>query len=587
MRTLRQMLLTLSIAGLLTVTAGHAAVAAVPENTHLLLYPGSSTVYVNGSKSETDVGLAERSGRYYLPAAKLQDWFGVPVKWNGEKGAVQLTTPSAFVEVLLPGQELLVNGISQKQNTAVLVEKDRLYFELKWLEQYISFRSNVDSKLQRVELRYIKPADSALFQNDTLPNMKPVAKFSVDKDSYRIGEPIRYSNLSYDPKGTGLTEIEWTGNAEAIFTPGLYKVSLQVKDGVGNYSDTFSRNVLVKDEPFLDEFEYKVYHEPVGTYVHEEEAVLRKYLRDIPQLPLEEHKPTDRPLIVSDSPETFTEKGILYQEKVNGKARLYADHVNGSGKKMKLAILVRNPNPDRSVTIKTTNKGEVYPSIYANLIGNEATIEFLQGEQAPQSMVLRPQETAYYKMYPGFYPDQGMNIMYDVETDGDVYFSFVAMEPDDEISDVSLYPQMPYKGNVRGTFTGSEVQWKVDASKFRKPSSFQLGDGTSDRFVTGYDFFEKRPALNLGNYGVVYNIHVERPQAMSVLILPRGGVFKGPFKVNGKIVQTPPSGVMTDYTGYTIIARTNGTEPSLDIAFSPAAGSAFPIDIIFYPMDRK
>lgn len=37
-----------------------------------------------------------------------------------------------------------------------------------------------------------------------------------------------------------------------------------------------------------------------------------------------------------------------------------------------------------------------------------------------------------------------------------------------------------------------------------------------------------------------------------------------------------------DYQGYTIIARTNGTEPSLDLEFSPASGSAFPIDVIFF-----
>ncbi|WP_213055582.1 hypothetical protein, partial [Escherichia coli] len=136
--------------------------------------------------------------------------------------------------------------------------------------------------------------------------------------------------------------------------------SLTVKDSLGNVSDTYSRNILVKDEPYLDAFEHKVYYEPVGTYVREEEAVLRKYLRGIPQIPKQERKPADRPLIVSDSPETFTEKGILYQEKVNGKARLYATHVNGMDRKMKFAILVRNSDPTRSVTIKTTNQGEVY-----------------------------------------------------------------------------------------------------------------------------------------------------------------------------------------------------------------------------------
>jgi hypothetical protein len=97
----------------------------------------------------------------------------------------------------------------------------------------------------------------------------------------------------------------------------------------------------------------------------------------------------------------------------------------------------------------------------------------------------------------------------------------------------------------------------------------------------------KKDALNLGNYGVVYKIHIPEPRKMAVLLLPRGGVFKGPFKVNGKMVLAPPSGVMMDYQGYTIIARTTGTEKALDIEFTPAAGSAFPVDVIFYPLEEK
>ncbi|WP_201318533.1 stalk domain-containing protein [Paenibacillus sp. EPM92] len=586
MQPLRQLLLSLSAVFALGVVSGQAA--AAPEDSHLLLYPGNTAVYINGSKTQTQVATLELNGRYYLPAAELTGWFGIPVKWDEGKQAVQITTPKAFLEYSLADRTVLDNGASRNWGTDADLQGDRLYLELTSLQPYISFQAKVDQELKRVELRYVKPeANRTLFTNDAAPNIKPVAKFTVDKESYRIGEPIQYSNLSYDPKGTELTDINWIGNARTIFTPGLYKVSLTVKDSLGNVSDTYSRSILVKDEPYLDAFEHKVYYEPVGTYVREEEAVLRKYLRGIPQIPKQERKPADRPLIVSDSPETFTEKGILYQEKVNGKARLYATHVNGMDRKMKFAILVRNSDPTRSVTIKTTNQGEVYPSIYANLMGNEPTIEFLQGKRAEQTMVLRPNETAYYKAMPDFYPGQGINVLYDVETDGEVIFSFVAMEQEDELDTIGLFPRLAYKGNVRGTFSGSEVQWNIDASSIKSPSSFAIGDGTSDQFVTGTDFFSKEPALNLGNYGVVYKIHIKAPPKMSVLILPRGGVFKGPFLVNQKIVQTPPSGVMMDYQGYTIIARTNGTEPSLDLEFSPASGSAFPIDVIFYPLNRK
>lgn len=588
MRKLRHYLLALGI----TVcswgsVSGSMAIASVPESMQIWLYPGSASTYINGLKVQSETPMIEHEGRYFLPAAEFTRWFGMPVIWEDKKGAVQLTAPKAFLEFVFEDREIVVNGIDQPWGNAVLLHQDRLYIELEWLAQYISYQSRVDQELDRLELRYIKLESNLLFRNDTMPHVLPIAKFTVDKEAYRIGEPISYSNLSYDPKGNELTDIDWTGNAEAIFTPGLYKVSLQVTDSQGNVSNKFSRNILVKDEPYLDPFEYSIYNEPVGTYVREEESVLRQYLRGIPQLHHTTLHSKERPLIVSDSPEAFTEKGILYKERVNGKARLYATHLNDTDKKMKFAIAVTNPNSAQSVTIKTTNEGEVYPSIYANLMGNEPTIDFLLDHKTPETMVLGPSETAYYKVMPDFYPDQGMNVMYDVETDKDVYFSFLAMDEEDTLDMIESYAKLPYSGNVRGTFDSSEVTWHVDASALSVPSSFAIGDGVQDKFVTGYDFFTREASENYGNYGVVYHIHVNKPPKMAVLILARGGVFKGPFLVNGRIVQTPPSGVMGDYQGYTIIAKTDGTEQSLDLDFSPASGSAFPIDVILYPLADK
>ncbi|WP_028548356.1 copper amine oxidase N-terminal domain-containing protein [Paenibacillus sp. UNC451MF] len=565
-----------------------AVIKAVPSSVSSLLYIGKDEAFLNGKPLKLEAPVLEVKGQAYLPAVSLPSLLGASVQWEESTQSVHLITPSAFAEFQLPSKQLKVNGSTASFEKAATLINDRLYISMAWLERYINFKASVNEELKRIDLLYIQmPADGA-FHNDTMPNTKPIAQFSVNKEKYRLGEPIIYSDTSFDPDGDAITSVNWTGKAEAIFEPGLFKVSLQVTDSKGTESETFSRNVEIVNEPYLDPFEYKVYHEPVGTFVKDEEATLRKYLRDIPSLPNVAKLSKDRPLIVSDSPETFTEKGFLYQEKVNGKARLYADHVNGMNEKVQFAIVVRNPNPDKTVKVTTTRAGEVYPSIYANLIGNEASIEFLQDEgNKPETITVGPYQTVYYKKMPEFFPGQGMNVMYDVETDGEVYFSFVAMDAGADLSSIGMYDRLDYTGNVRGTFDGSDVSWNVDAKSFTKPSSLAIGDGTSDPFVTGDDFFRKHDSLNLGNYGVVYKIHIDNPRKMSVLLLPRGGVFKGPFEVNGRIVQTPPSGVMMDYQGYTILARTDGTEPSLDIEFTPAAGSAFPVDVIFYPLDDK
>ncbi|TDF99699.1 copper amine oxidase N-terminal domain-containing protein [Paenibacillus piri] len=561
--------------------------ASAPQSRSLLMYFGKGEAYLNGRSIKLPAPALKFKDKSYIPAAVLPETLGIPVQWDAESGSVQITTPSGFLSFQLSGRSLFVNGVKEEFGETAFVQNDRLYIELNWLNRYIGFKASASKELERLELLYVAMPGKAGFYNDTMPNARPIAKFAVNKEKYRLGEPILYTDLSYDPDGDAIKSTNWTGKAEAIFEPGLFKVSLKVTDDKGTESEVFSHNVEIINEPYLDPFEFKVYHEPVGTFVKEEEQTLRSYLRGIPQLPNAAHLSQERPLIVSDSPETFEEKGFLYQEKVNGKARLYADHVNGMKEKVQFAIVARNANMETPVRITTTRQGEVNPSIYANLIGNEASIEFLQSRMTPETMVLQPGQTAFYKKMPEFYPGQGMNVIYDVETDGDVYFSFVAMDAGADVDSIGMYRQLDFAGHVRGTFSGSDISWNVDASSLSKPSSLGIGDVATDAFVTGHDLFMKKESLNLGNYGVVYSIHINKPRKMAVLLLPRGGVFRGPFEVNGKIVQAPPSGIMNDYQGYTILARTDGTEPSLDIEFTPAAGSAFPVDLIFYPLDNK
>ncbi|WP_165452295.1 stalk domain-containing protein [Paenibacillus thalictri] len=568
-------------------TNATSAPQASKETVYMLFYPGQTQAFVNGSRSTLDIPVEAADKTAYVPAKWLGEALGFPVKWNESTNTVQMITPKAFVEFDSAGGTVSINGKSEPFSGAGVIRDGRLLVRLDWLSAYIGYKATYNAEMKRYELLYVKAGSGQSgFYNDTLPNARPVALFDTNKDTYRIGEPVRYTDVSYDPDMDPISR-EWSNRLDAFFEPGAYAISLTVTDSKGNESETYKKVVTITNEIYLSPFDYKVYNEPVGTFVKDEEATLRKYLRDIPQLPNVVKHPADRPLIVSDSPETFYKKGFLYQESVNGKARLYADHVNGMNEKVQFAIIVRNPDPEKTVVVKTTNQGEVYPSIYANLIGNEASLEFLQGERKPESLAVGPGQTVFYKKMPDFYPGQGMNVIYDVETDGEVYFSFVAMDAGADLSSVGNLSQLEYTGNVRGTFDWSEVQWTVDARGFDKPSSLTIGDGTSDLFVTGADFYTKKESLNLGNYGVVYKIHIPEPRKMSVLLLPRGGVFKSPFKVNGKIVQVPASGVMMDYQGYTIIARTTGTEKSLDLEFTPAAGSAFPVDVIFYPLDAK
>jgi hypothetical protein len=69
------------------------------------------------------------------------------------------------------------------------------------------------------------------------------------------------------------------------------------------------------------------------------------------------------------------------------------------------------------------------------------------------------------------------------------------------------------------------------------------------------------------------------------MLIAKGGLFKGPFVIDGQFMMAPASGVISAFQSVQILARTTGTEDSFDLEFTPPAGSAFPIDLIFYPLN--
>ncbi|WP_248929529.1 stalk domain-containing protein [Paenibacillus hamazuiensis] len=586
MKQLKKELSVIMLLCLLVLTLGapFAQASMSSGTTYILLYLDKADAFLNNQQVTLDAPATIIKDKTFVPAKFLGDAFGMKVEWNDKTRDIQMVTPGYNIILNADQKSVWINGVMTPFDDVAAIVNGRLMIKLTWLADYMGARYTYNDELRRVDIFYTKPPVGIV--NTKTGNSKPVAKFTTAKPSYQIGEPVKYVDLSYDPDAEGIAKAEWTGNQEAFFQAGTYPVTLTVWDAQGNKSDTYTRNIVIEDKVFLSAIEYPIYMKPPGSYIKTDWSTLWGHFWDLPELPKKVTTDASRPVLVSDSPEDIERKGILYQDKVNGKARLYADHINATKDKLTLAILATNTK-DKPVTIKTTNKGEVWPSVYANLIGNEATVDFLMYDPLNDSLTVPPKQTFIYKQFPDFYPGQGVNLFYDVETDGEVQFSFVAT---DAVSQTTLQtlPKLEFNGHVRGTFPVSEVKWDIDASSFTQPSRLVIGDGkTSDPFQPGFDPMRNLSVTNEGNYGVVYKIHSPKPRKMAIMVLAKGGIFKGPFKINGEIRLVPESGVLTAFDGMQILARTTGKEDSLDIEFSPPAGSAFPIDLIFYPLEDK
>jgi hypothetical protein len=221
------------------------------------------------------------------------------------------------------------------------------------------------------------------------------------------------------------------------------------------------------------------------------------------------------------------------------------------------------------------------------LIGHVASVDFLLHNQTTAAPLVIPAgQTAVYVQMPDLYPVQGINLLYDVETDGPLQVAFVAsLASSPPINPFDTYKELEFDGHIRGTFPSADKRWDVDLTTFNEPSRLTIGDGKEDIYISGYDPLRQMEVVDMGNYGTIYTIHSDKPRKMAVMLVAKGGPFKGPFVIDGQFMMAPASGVISAFQSMQILARTTGTEDSFDLEFTPPAGSAFPIDLIFYPLN--
>ncbi|WP_199613602.1 stalk domain-containing protein [Paenibacillus alkalitolerans] len=563
-----------------------AAGAVSSTTTQVILYLDSTEAYINNQPYTLEVPAIADKGRTYLPARFLSETLGFNISTNPVTKALILHTTYSYIEIDQRAKIVTDNGTILPFNEYVYFNKDgRLLVQMAWVAKAMGATFTYTGSEKKVELTYIKlPAGSG-----NINPSQPVAKFTFEKPFYRIGEPVRTIDLSYDTDGQnlartwgGLKDAFFQAGSYAFFQPGTYPITLTVKDTSNNVSEVYTKELTVIDEVFLTEQEYPFYYAKEGTSFKTNMSLL-----SLPQVPNSVRYDTSRKLLVSDSPEIITEKGILYQDVVKGKGRLYANHQNGMNENVTFAIVATN-HTEQEVRIRTTNKGEVYPSPLANLIGHIASVDFLLDEMPDEYLSVKPRSSVTYKLFPQFSPKYGVNTFYDIETDGEVMFTFVAMDPGAGVEqfDQSYLPRLPYFKHVRGTFPSSDIyiEGRTGGVPLSAPMRLSIGDNTIEPYIRGFDAMEHREAENKGNYGVNHHIRIDNPGKIAILFRPRGGNFKGPIKINGQLVMAPVSGTLTTSSGVYVLKRTTGEEKVLDIELTPPAGSYFPVDLIFYPL---
>ncbi|WP_068785144.1 stalk domain-containing protein [Paenibacillus phocaensis] len=418
------------------------------------------------------------------------------------------------------------------------------------------------------------------------PHTPPVANFTTDKDTYKMGELITYNDLSTDE--VGITERIWENKQLAFFTPGQTTIRLKVVNQFGLYS-TVEKTITITNETLYTQDEFNKLFMPVG----------EKYTFDGTQVPSWERIKYDFTseavtLIRSNSPETVYSKGIVYKETAIGNTRFMVHHANATGKPVKMYVIATNNNGE-TARLTQSNLGFGGPSNYATAAGKASVQRYYESMQtgskyketwfAPGESKIILNELSATAMKQG----DVISLFADLYSDHTLNYTVIMVD-----SDQDPFKTLPYLSALepdihnRGTYMEANRNIEVTELIGNKPSRLLIGDNSSDPFLVGADGIKGDYRLNAGNFGVLYRIKLYRVAPNTLVSFnPRGGNYSGAVMVNGDIVGLPTVGGIGAPNENAVLFRTGEREQTVDLVFTAAPGSNLSVNLLFQQMPEK
>lgn len=325
-------------------------------------------------------------------------------------------------------------------------------------------------------------------------------------------------------------------------------------------------------------------------------------------------------LLFSDSPESVTEDGILYQDTVQGEARILYYHLNSSDSDKKVAVVLQSADGQPAI-VRVTRGGACYPSPDYLHVGKMTQMAYFEGEAHGDIYIGRGRHRLLQENMDTtiLHPGDLVYGVYDFASNRPIKVS-VIMYPADAnpfefLEQARVLPKDEQR--LRGTFHG--MNRIVTSSQVYDPASdgtvyFPLADDIHDRYRTGIDATDGSAVTNYGNYGVLYKLQipVAKDGAVQYYLSPLGGIYAGAMTVERETTKrrmietpygrpyfgdaTPPESdatqkareeglaILTDTTELTDLGAYDGDRP-VTFEFSPPGASNLPINIIMMPAE--
>ncbi|UPK41453.1 stalk domain-containing protein [Paenibacillus pabuli] len=557
-----------------------------------LRFKTNSTVYTVNGESRTMKGPAyQQKNTFMVPLTSITQALNITYKVNQSAKTVVLNLNTKPVASFVVSQKEIFAGDKVDYITSYVSPNGLKIVDERWTGRQESFDQagtyTISYQVQDSSGQWSDPYSITI--QILSPNLPPVAMFTTDKEQYKMGEKITYIDQSTDDENS-ITKTVWENNSLAFFEPGPKTVTLTVTDNHGA-TNTYSKVITITNETLYSFSDFNLLFTPVGqkfTFNGGEVTAMEK----VPYTYMDEPSL----LIRSNSPETVNTEGIVYKESSSGQTRFMIHHVNNTGKRVKMYVIVTNNNPYTAV-FEQQNMGFAGPTPYATVAGKLSIDKWFKSIQTgadQKKEVILPGESKLILTELNKTPmkeGQVISLYSDAYSDYTLDYNVILVEENkDPFETLPMLPVLDRDGvHNRGTYPNATRIITYDQLVGANPARLPLGDNASDPNLVGTDPMAYTDASNAGNFGVLYKITLDNVAPRTLISFnPRGGKYSGVALVNNQVVSIADGNVaVSNSSEQSVLYRTGAYGESVTILFSAAPGSNLPVNLLFTPLPSE
>lgn len=210
---------------------------------------GSADYRVNGVSTKMKGASYISNSVFMVPVTSAMDAMAIPYKWEQASKRIIIQLSAKPIAKFKVDQKDIIAGETRVTFTDQSTHpRGRQIVEVDWDGNQEIYDEpgtyTITLRVRDEDGEWSDPYSQTI--TVTRPHTPPVASFRTDKTTYKMGEPIKYDDLSTDEEDTELKR-EWVNKQPAFFEPGEKTITLKVKNKYGLTAEV-SQTISVTDE---------------------------------------------------------------------------------------------------------------------------------------------------------------------------------------------------------------------------------------------------------------------------------------------------------------------------------------------------